>query len=88
MVMAKLRPYGARVTVADSPVDQEETSSGIVIPIGDRENPGFHRGVVLHVTHEMEPLEPGTVIFFRYGTRIADVTIVDADQIIAYEDPT
>lgn len=92
--MKKLRPFYGRVAVMDSPVDEEQRGSGLIVPV---KGEGFQRGVVLEYDSLGEDnayttavidagvLVPGTVIFYRSGVRIGDVTVVELSEILAYE---
>lgn len=78
----QVRPYGERCTCVDTPVDEEQTSSGIVLPIHERD--GAKRGVVTAIGWLDTDLQVGTVVWYRGGVKIGDVTVVDRDAIIAY----
>lgn len=87
-VMKELRPFFGRVTVSPSEVNEEQTASGLIVPLGGEDR--FLRGVLLHVSTEppglgADVLEPGMIVFYRRGTRILDVVVVDLQDIIAYE---
>lgn len=89
--MKELRPFFARATVSPTPVDSSETESGIVVPLNfSGRSDDYERGVLLHVANEppqlgAELLEPGMVVYYRGGTRIQDVVVVELCNIIAYE---
>lgn len=89
-----LRPFWGRVTVIESPVDEEDRN-GIIVPLTRDEGGDFLRGVVQHVDqtyHDMDSwaeyvrkIAPGTVVFFRKGVRIRDSYVVEIADILAFE---
>lgn len=99
VTMTKVRPFWGRVLVVDSPVDEAETASGLIIPL-KMDGSELSRAIVTH--HDAHYAEnpnsngyphpdlipPGTVVFYRtsLGKRIGDVVIVDVDDIWAYEE--
>jgi co-chaperonin GroES (HSP10) len=96
LVMHKVRPFWGRVLVMDSPVDEEELASGLIVPV-QMEDSALTRAVVMHHDkHYLEHVEAGypttelipvgTVIWYLHGQRVGDVVIVDADDIYAYEE--
>lgn len=98
VVGQRLRPFWGRVSVMDSPVDEEQTASGLIVPLRHEEmkDEVARRGVVLHIDQTYQDLsgwgdyarrlEPGTVVYFREGKKIGDCWIVDIDDILAYEE--
>lgn len=91
-VMKDVRPFYGRVTVSPTKGDvEEQTASGLIVPVTGNDGERFLRGILLHVAADPPPgsgadvLEPGMVIFYRRGTRILDVVVVDLPDIIAYE---
>lgn len=89
--MKNVKPFYGRVTVAESTVEEEQRQSGIVIPIRHEGSDTFHRGVLLDVANDPphpggEELRPGMVIYYRIGTKIGDVIVVNLSEILAYED--
>ena|SRR5665213_1383463 len=91
-VMHRLRPFTGYVTVIESEVDEEQRTSGLIVPLGGSD---LRRGVVLHtpdVAYEDVPmfeaaaqlLTEGTVVYFRQGERIADVIVVAIHDVVAY----
>jgi co-chaperonin GroES (HSP10) len=90
-------PFYGRITVAPSPVDEEQRESGLIVPIRHEEiRKDSDRGIVLAVdvayyeaTGEwgeyVSKLIPGTVVHFRRGVQIGDFVIIDLDDILAYE---
>jgi len=86
----KILPFWGRITLVESPVDEEQHKSGLVLPHSVDE--GVHRGVVQSVDqfhHEevesITDLRPGTVVYYRAGTKILDVVVVNRSDILAYE---
>lgn len=93
LTMKQLRPFWGRVTVMESPVDEEQRQSGLVVPIAFDGDDGMKRGVVLDV-HAKGPglledaaeiLTSGTVVYYRGGVRIGDVVVVELGDVVAYE---
>lgn len=92
-IMAKLvRPFcgHGRATVQESPVDEAQRDSGLVVPLSFDGDDGVKRGVLLNVapdpgTYAGDPLPRGTVVWYRGGVRIQDVVVVDLANILAYE---
>lgn len=96
-----VRPYWGRVTVVESPLDEEETAGGLIVPrsalasAGD--DPQARRGIVKAVSGDLyeegsqwrveaDRLAPGMVVYFRYATRIqGDVLTVEFNDILAVE---
>lgn len=88
METGTIRPYGSRVTVAPSPVDETQTAAGIIVPHAFEGSDRFERGVLLSSTPDAlgdETLEAGTVVYYRRGLTIHDVILVEVDDILAYE---
>ena len=90
LTMKQIRPFWNSVTVADTLVDEEQRTSGLILPImGDYNQTPFHRGVVLETSGEnfadADVLKPGMVVFFVDGVKIGDVWVVDTTDILAYE---
>lgn len=100
-VTRDVRPFWGRVTIVESPVDQEQTPSGLIVPLGmdsgEKSDPVARRGIVKalepHVfdegtssRDEADLLTPGTVVYFRRATRlVGDVLIVEFSDILAFE---
>lgn len=87
-----VHPFWGRVAVAPSPVDETQRPSGLVVPDKFDGDGGVERGIVVGVdrfnvetAESMEDLEPGTPVWYRNGTRVRDVVIVDRADILAYE---
>jgi hypothetical protein len=96
IIMERVRPFWGRIAVIDSPVDETELASGLIVPVELDDSP-LHRAVVIHHDkHYKEHAEAGypttelipegTVIYYTSGLRVGDVTIVDADDIWAFEE--
>jgi co-chaperonin GroES (HSP10) len=90
----RLLPFWGRITVLPSPVDEEQRESGLVLPHRFEGDEGVRRGVVLHVDqlrHEeaesVAQLVPGTVVYYRSGTPILDVVVVERKDVLVFEDP-
>lgn len=92
-----LRPFWGRVLIADSPADEEQRESGLVVPLHhDGQKDEFRRGVVVHIDqtyHDLtswgdyaRQIDSGTPVFFRRGVKIGiDTWVVDIDDILAFE---
>jgi hypothetical protein len=84
-----IKPFCNSVTVIESPVEETVLASGIELPHNYEGKTDIKRGVIVSKgdchCETWEHLENGTVIYYRGGVQIADVYIVDHDQIIAYE---
>ncbi len=51
--------------VAVRPIEEDETEGGIALPDTDHSKPGYHRGVVIGIGHEVNQLEENeTVVYF------------------------
>lgn len=94
MTIANVLPYWGRVTLSESPVDETELGSGLVLPHKHDQDGGVSRGIVLAVDRlRDEPTEsgtdiaPGTVVYYRNGVTILDVVVVERRDILAYEEP-
>ena len=98
-IMHKVRPFWGRILVLDSPVDEEQTESGLIVPVQSKDNPELTRAIVIqHDPHyaehpdigypHTELLPIGTVIWYitTLGKKIGDVVAVDVDDIWAYEE--
>jgi co-chaperonin GroES (HSP10) len=94
MVLSKLRPYYGRIAVLESPVDELERPSGLIVPLdeGDDET---RRGVIIRIDYVddtedteyvRERLREGTVVYFTGGITISDIIFLQSSQIIAYEE--
>lgn len=85
-----VRPFCNAVAVIESPVDEEQRDSGIIIPLPGDERHHVRRGVITHLgscnCEDWKLLEEGTVIYYVRGIKINDVMIVDHDDIVAYEE--
>ena len=95
--MHRLRPHWGHVTVLESPVDEEQRASGLIVPLNhQRHGEALQRGIVLHCSeydqwgrpHEEDDghglLEQGTVVYFREGHRVGDVIVVNRSDVLAY----
>lgn len=96
-VAAAIRPFWGRVTVQESPVDETETPSGLVLPMQHEGDDGVVRGVVLHcsdwsaiglTTDAAALLAPGTVVYYpaKAGLKISGVVILHHADVLAYEE--
>lgn len=93
ITMKQLRPFWGRLTVMESPVDEEQRTSGLVVPIAFDGDAGIKRGVVLYLDdtyrddgHKLEERIPaGTPVYYKGGTKIGDVVILEPEEILAYE---
>jgi co-chaperonin GroES (HSP10) len=94
---AALRPFWGRVTVSESPVDEEQRESGLVVPHRHEGDDGIIRGIVLHCSERSalgltcdaaDHLLPGTVVYYPKAAalRIAGVVILHHADVLAYED--
>lgn len=83
--MHQLRPFGGRVIVMESEVSEDQLSSGLIVPIL-AESSSYKRGVVLQIDESLGAgvLSPGMVVYYSYGTKIGDVTLIEPASIIAY----
>jgi co-chaperonin GroES (HSP10) len=84
---APLLPHWSRAVVAPSPVDEDQTESGLIIPHthGDGRQ-DFERGVVVALEPDTtSALEVGMVVYYRRGWKIRDHVVVDLPDILAYE---
>lgn len=96
-VAAALRPFWGRVTVAESPVDETETDSGLVLPLRHKDDDGILRGMVLHCSDRSpggltcdasDHLLPGTIVYYSAmaGLKVAGVVILHHADVLAYEE--
>lgn len=96
LIMHKVRPFWGRVLVMDSVVDQEETASGIIVPVQDESSDLTRAIVVNHDPYyvvnpsmanypQVELLPIGTVVWYARGRKVGDVVIIDVDDIWAFE---
>jgi co-chaperonin GroES (HSP10) len=96
-VAVALRPFWGRVTVQESPVDETETPSGLVLPLKHEGDDGLVRGIVLHCSDSSlngltcdaaAVLSRGTVVYYRAkaGMKISGVVILDFADVLAYEE--
>lgn len=94
LIAKTIRPYigHGRAALSESPVDEVQTSSGLIRPLSFDGDDAVRRGVVLScvidplaIFREIEPLEVGAAVWYRSGIRIADVVIVDLQNVLAYE---
>lgn len=94
LTLKDIRPFWGRVAVVESPVDEAQRESGLLVPMKHDGHQTFRRGVVVHVdgewsdpdrTNSANQLPPGTVVYFTGGHLIVDVYIVDMNEILAYE---
>lgn len=98
--MDKVRPFWGRILVIDSPVDEEQLQSGLIVPIQSKEYSALTRAVVIqhdphYIDHEdtlgyphITVLPLGTVVWYLtdLGKRIGDVVVLDVDDIWAFEE--
>jgi co-chaperonin GroES (HSP10) len=89
-----IRPFWGRVSVLPSPVEETERPSGVIVPMKFDGADDVKRGVVLAVDDDwVEPerkraaelLPPGTVVYYKGGTRIHDVVVLGMAEIVAFE---
>jgi len=98
VIMERLRPFWGRIAIIESPVDETELASGLIVPI-EMEDSLLKRGVVVHhdkhykehseagyPTTELIP--EGTVVYYMAANsnRIGDIVLVDADDIWGFEE--
>lgn len=92
--MKSIRPFWGRVAVVESPVDEIGRESGLLVPLKHDGEQEFRRGVVVSVDTEWsdpdrkaacELIVPGTVVYFKGGTLIIDVYVIEINEILAYE---
>lgn len=87
-----IKPFWGRVTVIASPVDEEQHSSGLIVPVGyNGAEYDLQRGVVIDVDHKdsdyySDRLQSGTVVYYRRSYRLGDLQIVEPEDIYAYEE--
>jgi hypothetical protein len=88
----RLRPFWGRVLVLESPVDESERPSGLIVPMGEAGSTQVKRGVVLHIDPwhgepipSAEEILPGTVVYYIDGVQVLDGVILERSQIYAYE---
>lgn len=93
LVSDRVRPFWGygRATVIESAVDEAQRRSGLVVPLAFDGDDGISRGVILHVVYAPggetgDLLTPGRVVFYRTAVQIADVYVVDLEDVIAYEE--
>lgn len=96
-VMHKTRPFYGRIMCIDSPVDESQLESGLIVPL-KLDDSVLTRAIVIHhdkhfTEHSSDQSYPytdlipvGTVIWYLVGKVIGDVVIVDVDDIYAYEE--
>jgi co-chaperonin GroES (HSP10) len=93
-IEARLRPFWGRVLVVESPVDEEQRQSGLIVPHKFEGSADVRRGVVVDVDGEWsdpdrraaaERLPPGTVVWYRGGTRVGEFVLMQIDDVLAYE---
>jgi len=84
-----IKPFCNSVTVIESPVE-EQVHSGIVVPVNFDGKQDIRRAVVVNTApchcEVWAELRTGTVIYYRNGVQIGDVTVVNHDDIVAYEE--
>jgi hypothetical protein len=93
--MHRLRPFHGYVTVIESPVDEAQRQSGLIVPLtAETGKCQLERGVVLQVAdldangmpRALDGIREGSVIYYRHGDRILDVIVVPFGAIVAYMD--
>lgn len=93
-----LRPYvgHGRATISESPVDETQRDSGLIVPLAFDGDDGLKRGIILHVAYDPAypspldtigglTLDSGVAVFFRRGVNIAGTIVVELHDVIAYE---
>lgn len=94
-VLAKgVRPFWGRIALVESPLTEEERTSGLILPIV-QEGDEVKRGVVQAVDDygdsdleaELAKIPPGTVVYYEAaaGQKIRDLVLLRLDKIVAYE---
>lgn len=90
--MKKLKPYASRATVMPSNVDEEQTAAGVILPL-QHDDAKVTRAVLVDFDARagdqgLVVLQPGTVVYYRRGSGfvIGDVTVIEVEDILAYED--
>lgn len=86
-----IRPFCNAVTVIESPVDEQELASGIVLPINHSDKPDIFRGVVVASgschCQDWEKIHNGVVIYYIKSMQLPeDLKLVFHDDILAYEE--
>lgn len=95
LTMKGILPFWGRATLMESTVDETQTEGGLIVPIAFDGDDGLKRGVVLAVDNPWDEgttyhravaeIEVGTVVYYRGGTRIRGVIVVDMNEIVAFE---
>jgi hypothetical protein len=92
LTMRDVRPFWGRATLMESPVDDAQRPSGLIVPMGKDAGSDVKRGVLLHIDEHWDEsqlvsdqLKPGMAVFYRGGVSIADVIVVEMNEILAYE---
>lgn len=97
ITMRNVRPFWGRVTVLESPVDEEQRESGLIVPIQDARGDTCKRGIIREIDGSWddprgramaELIGPGTPVYYRGGEKIGDLIILELQDILAYEDGT
>ena len=92
-LVTKVHPFWGRVSVIESPVDETQQPSGLILPWAADEK-HLLRGVVTgnDPTYDSDDsyrysdvLKPGVIVWYTHGVRVRDVVIVNASDIYAFE---
>lgn len=91
MTMKRVVPFWGRISVIESPVDEAERESGLIVPVKFEGDDGVKRGVIVDTdplgdaNEWWERLTPGTVVYYRGGIRLGDLVLIGIDDILALE---
>lgn len=81
-------PFWGRAVVLPSPVDEDQTASGLIVPHTFDGREDYKRGVIVALERDNPnagALEVGLVVYYRRGWTIRDQVVVDLADILAYE---
>jgi hypothetical protein len=90
-----VRPFWGRATVIESPVDETERQSGLIVPHRHEGDDDVRRGVILDIDRvfddgsapgkSSEQIDKGMVVYFQGGVQVLDVIVLRMDEIVAFE---
>jgi hypothetical protein len=95
-VGTRIRPFWGRATLIESPVDEDQLESGLIVPHHHDDDDDVRRGVIIDIDYSwdesnpqarcaIEQIRTGYVVYFRNGVRVRDVIVVEIADILAYE---
>lgn len=95
MMTKLIKPFWGRASVIESPVDEEQRESGLIVPYNHDGVEEYKRGIIIDVDQywlegsaeysSAQLLQPGTVVYFKPGLKLGELYIIPLQDVLAFE---